>query len=206
LAYLGWLRGVETFGLTWADIQVVEPLDGPTQGLFTGIGVVLVKLLPQAKSSQSATADVVLAYQTASGLCLGHWLRRLRSLLPPSHLQPTSYVLAHVTGQPWTSHYYRYSFFYPALYLLRALGNPYLGKYDESPGRELTKAIWSFNTIRRTARTVVAKKRAETRRKASPLETVEHGCWRIHRSSLDMPLAYLEMSIEDRLCINLFCQ
>jgi hypothetical protein len=117
---------------------------------------------------------------------------------------PASCIHPHLC--PWTSHYYRYTFFYPALYLLHALGDPYLGKYNESPGLELTKAFWSFNTIWRTARSVVAKKRAKTRRKATPLETVEHGRWRLSRSSLDMPTAYLEMSIEDRLCITLFCQ
>jgi hypothetical protein len=61
--------------------------------------------------------------------------------------------------------------------------------------------------MRRTARSVVAKKRAETLRATSPVEAVEHGRWQLSCSSLDMPMSYnLEMSIEDQLCVNLFCQ
>jgi hypothetical protein len=205
-AYLGWLRGRETFGIRWGDVDLVKPMDGPSLGLPMGIGTLMIDLLPQTKSSQAATADVIMAYRTASGLELGLWAHRLRALLPADQLPPAAFILAHANGWPWTSHFYRYTYLYPVMFLLRSLGDPYLSKYDESPGRELIKAFWSFNTMRRTARSVVAKKRPETLQAATPVEVVEHGRWRRNRRSLDMPMAYLKMSIEDRLCVNVFCQ
>jgi hypothetical protein len=81
----------------------------------------------------------------------------------------------------------------------------YLSKFDDSPGKELTQAFWSFNMYRRSGRTIVSKKRAQTLRAATAPETIEHGRWRLSRGSLDMPLAYLEWSYEDHLCISLFC-
>jgi hypothetical protein len=61
--------------------------------------------------------------------------------------------------------------------------------------------------MRRTTWSVVAKKRAKTLRAATPVEVVEHGRRQLSCSSLDMPMAYsLEMSIVDRLYVDLFCQ
>jgi hypothetical protein len=174
-------------------------------GLPPNAGLILVKLLAQTKSSQATTADMVLAYKAASGLPLGLWLRTLQASLPDHEASPDSFVLAFCDGRAWTSHHYRYQYMYPVLSLMRSLGDPYLSKYDETPGRELLKAFRSFNTMRRTGRMVASKKRAETMRAATPAETVEHGRWRISRSSLDMPLAYLEWPISDRICISQFC-
>jgi hypothetical protein len=42
-------------------------------------------------------------------------------------------------------------------------------------------------------------------RTATPAEVVEHSCWRISRSTLDMPTAYLEWSVADRSAITYFC-
>jgi hypothetical protein len=87
---------------------------------------------------------------------------------------------------------------------MRSLGDAYLSKYDEPPGKELQKAFHGLNTLRRTGRSVASMKRTQTARHASPSEVVEHGRWRLNRSSLDMPLAYLQWSIDDRLCITQF--
>ncbi len=90
---------------------------------------------------------------------------------------------------------------------MRSLGDPYLEKYDETKGKELIKAFHSFNTMRRSTRPIASKKRPQTIRMVTPAEVIEHGRWWINRSSLDMPMAYsLEISIEDRLCVDLFCQ
>jgi hypothetical protein len=205
LAFLGWLRAQETFGLRWLDTTIIEPVDGPSVELAPGVGVILLRLAPQTKSSQAATADVVVAYETASGLSLGAWLHRLRGCVEPRELQAESFIIAHPSGVPWTSHHYRHTYFYPALAVLRATGDAFLGKYDETPGKRLREVFWGFNTYRRTGRSVVSKKRTHTVRKATPAEVVEHGRWRISRSSLDMPLAYLEWSILDRFCITFLC-
>jgi hypothetical protein len=81
LAYLAWLRALETFGLTWGDVTVTNPTDGPTLGLPFGIGVIQLKLLAQTKSNQAAAADMIIAYTSASGLLPGRWLQHLWALL-----------------------------------------------------------------------------------------------------------------------------
>jgi hypothetical protein len=70
-SYLGWLRSLETFCLHWRDSKITPPASGPSLGLPAGFGVVMYTLLLQTKSSQYFTADVVIAYTTASGLSLG---------------------------------------------------------------------------------------------------------------------------------------
>jgi hypothetical protein len=205
IAILGWLRACETFGLHWGDIGICRPTDGPTLGLPAGIGCVLFKLLAQTKSEQVRTVDLILAYMSASGLALGPWLEILQSLTPSHQLTPASFLLCHADGTPWTSHYYRHTYIYPALAVLRLLGDPYLSKFDGSPGKEIGQAFWWFNAYRRSGRTIISKKRTDTIRAATAVETVEHGHWRLSRGSLDMPMAYLEWSLEDRLCITLFC-
>jgi hypothetical protein len=163
------------------------------------------KLTQQTKSSQAAHADVVIAYQTASGLSLGLWIDRLRVNLPDNALEPSAFILANPSGVAWTSHYYRHAFLYPALAVCRALGDPFLQKFDGSPGNSISDRIWSFNTQRRSGRSEVSRKRLWTLRAATNAEVVEHGRWRISRSTLDMPLAYLEWSIEDRACTMACC-
>jgi hypothetical protein len=204
-SYLGWLRALETFGLKWGHLRIINPPDGPTVGLPLGIGILLFQLLLQTKSSQARTADVAIAFETASGLSLGAWMNRLRDLLPPEQLTPDSYIISDEDGAPWTSHHYRHTYLYPALYACRASGEPFLQTFDDSPGNSIPDRCWSFNTQRRSGRSEVSKKRLWTIRKASNAEVIEHGWWCISRSSLDMPLAYLEWSIEDRACITIFC-
>jgi hypothetical protein len=204
-SYLGWLCSMETFGLLWQDSDLVRPVDGPTIGLSPGFGVCQYVLAESTKSSQASQADVVIAYTTASGLSLGLWLDSLRDNLPASALVPAAHILAPPSGIPWTSHYYRHKFLYPALAVCRALGDPFLQTFDDSPGNSIPERIRSFNTQRRSGRSEASRKRPWTLRAATNTEVVEHGRWRISRSTLDMPLAYLEWSIEDRSCITACC-
>jgi hypothetical protein len=204
-SYLGWLRALETFGLKWGHSRIINPLDGPTVGLPLGIGILLFRLLFQTKSSQAWTADVVIAFETASRLSLGAWLNQLRDLLPPEQLQDDEYIIAHEDGMPWTSHHYRHTYLYPAVYACRAAGEPFLQTFDDTPGNSIPEHCWGFNTQRRSGRSEVSKKRMWATRKASNAEVIEHGRWCISRSSLDMPLAYLKWSIEDRACITISC-
>jgi hypothetical protein len=97
-AYLGWLSGHKTLGITWGDVTIVKPMDGLTLGLSVGIGTLMIDLLPQTKSSQPATTDAIMAYSTASWLELGLWTHRLRALLPARDLCPASSILAHATS------------------------------------------------------------------------------------------------------------
>jgi hypothetical protein len=146
-SYMGLLRACETFGLCWKDVTHIEPSDSPSVGQPIGIGVILAKLLAQTKSNQVATADVVMAYMSASGISLGQWLNRLEALLPNGEYRPDAFIMAHWDGCPWTSHYYRYTHLYSVLRHMRSLGDVYLQKYDDTTGRNLIKAFHSFGTI-----------------------------------------------------------
>ena len=74
LGWLGWLRLVETFSLTWGDITITRPQDGPRIGLPRGVGAIELRLLPETKSSRTKVADVVISYLCGSGLAPGLWL------------------------------------------------------------------------------------------------------------------------------------
>jgi hypothetical protein len=148
---------------------------------------------------------MVVVYETASGKNLGWWLAALWNSLPYPQRVPSTYVLCHSSGNPWTSHYFRYTYVYPLLALQRTLGDPYLRKFDESPGKGLAENYWSFNMYRRGGRKTVSRKRACNHRAATPAKVVEHERWRISRSTLDTPTAYLEWSVADRSAITYFC-
>jgi hypothetical protein len=106
LAFLAWLRAMETFGLRCGDVNVTEPPDSLTVSLPFGVGVIQLILLAQTKSSQAASADVIVAYTSASGLSPGNWLRRLRALLRPDEQGPEVFLIAHPDGHAWTSHFF----------------------------------------------------------------------------------------------------
>jgi hypothetical protein len=116
---------------------------------------------------------------------------------------PENYLFVKADGTPWTSHVYRYRYLYPALAVLQATGDPYLAKYADLAA--IIAAFWSFNLHRRTGRSIVSKKRVATIRVATAAETIEHGRWRLTRSSLDMPLAHLEWSHEDKIYVTQLC-
>jgi hypothetical protein len=42
--WLGWLRSNETFSLSWDDVSVTPPKDGPRKGLPDGVGVIKLRL------------------------------------------------------------------------------------------------------------------------------------------------------------------
>jgi hypothetical protein len=69
-----WLCSQELFSLTWGDVTITRPADGPRIGLPTGVGAIELRLLPETKSSRTRVADVILSYLCASGLSPGLWM------------------------------------------------------------------------------------------------------------------------------------
>lgn len=207
-AWIGWLRATENFSLGWADIEVTEPEDGPRLELPKGAGAISLRLLAQTKSNRTQTADMIIAYTTASGLSTGKWIHRLRASLgyTGDSSWPTGRVFQHPDGSKWTSAYFRVNYLLPSLHMQRMAGDPHLAPYDGStPGNSLEDKFWSMHSYRRGGRTHVSKKRLGCFRKATPQEVEEHGRWRLKRSSLDMPTLYLEWTVFDRIAITLFC-
>jgi hypothetical protein len=205
-AWLGWLRATEVFSLRWADVAVTEPGDGAALDLPPQTGAISLRLSPQTKSDQTRTADVFIAYTTASGFSMGRWLHRLRESLGADEFpSDTSLIFQARDGTPWSSLYYRTTSLIPLLEMQRRAGDTHLTPFDGSPGNSIADKFWSLHSYRRGGRTHVSRVRAGCIRKATPIEVSEHGRWRASRSSMDMPTLYLEWTPVDRINVTLLC-
>jgi hypothetical protein len=137
-SWLGWLRAMEVFSLRWTDVEVTEPGDGAMLDLPPATGAISLRLLPQTKSDQSRTADVIIAYTTASGFSMGRWLHRLReSLGAVELLSDESLIFQERDGTPWTSLYFRSTYLIPLLEMQRRAGDIHLTPFDGSPGNSI---------------------------------------------------------------------
>jgi hypothetical protein len=70
----------------------------------------------------------------------------------------TEFIFRHATGELWDSRFYRTTFLYPMLETQRMLGDPFLAKFDGSPGNRIPENYWSFHCYRGGGRTHVSKK------------------------------------------------
>ena len=209
LAWLAWLRAQELFGICWNDVTITDPTDSGTLDLPTGIGAIQLRLLAQTKTDRTRKADMILAFKTGSGLQPGLWFRRLQTLLglPPNQGTDgnNSLIFCHSDGRPWTSNFFRTTYLLPSLQEQRDGGDPTLRAYDGSMGMTLIEKFWSMHCYRSGGRTHVDKQRPLCTRKATRSEITEHARWRVKRSSMDMPMAYLQAPLKDRLAITLLC-
>ena len=64
-------------GLTTTAAWIFPPANGPREGLEPDSGVVLLKLNPVTKASQTRQADLVLSFITWSKFEYGVWMQRL---------------------------------------------------------------------------------------------------------------------------------
>ena len=203
--WLGWLRGSEVFGLRWCDLELVPPKRGPLYDLPTGIGMIILRLLPETKSQRTAAADVILAYETISGYQPGLWVQRLKAAMPQGHHGPASLSPVFLTarGGPWTSSYYRTAFLYPSLGRQQANGDPAL-----RITRPIQQVFWSLHSFRNGARSQVSRRRltgATYTRKATTMEVYEHGRWRRRRSGELIDIVYNQWPHYDRIQLTLCC-
>jgi hypothetical protein len=203
--WLGWLRGSEVFGLRWCDLELVPPERGPLYDLPTGIGMIILRLLPETKSQRTAAADVILAYETISGYQPGLWIQRLKAAMPQGHHGPASLSPVFLTarGGPWTSSYYRTAFLYPSLGRQQANGDPAL-----RITRPIQQVFWSLHSFRNGARSQVSRRRltgATYTRKATTMEVYEHGRWRRRRSGELIDIVYNQWPHYDRIQLTLCC-
>jgi hypothetical protein len=202
IAWLGWLRSVELFSLKWSDTTITRPDDGPTLGLRPGVGAVELLLLPETKASRTKLADVVVSYVCASGLSLGLWLERLRSLWSADLVG--SPLIRGSSGAPWTSHYFRSQHLYVWLNQMRVEGDPFLQAFTQSPGNRIEDKFYSMGSYRRGGRSSCTK-RSNGLQQATDSEVYEHGRWSHKISKESMPTRYNEFSLEDRLNLTLLC-
>ena len=147
--WLGWLRSNECFNLTWSDVNVTLPQDGPSLDLPVGLGALILALLPETKTSRSHTADVVIAFHTVSGFRPGRWCLRAiwcSGLTLDTAAHCNLRVFTHENGSPWDSYFFRYEILYPILEDLKP-DDAYLRIFDD-----LVLKFWSLHCYRRGAR------------------------------------------------------
>ena len=151
ILWLGWLRGSEVFNLRWRDIRVTLPRNGPREDLPPNVGMIGLRLGPATKSSQSAAVDVVISFDSLSGLSCGRWLRRAQAAdLPFGDIaQDPRYVFRHSDGRIWSSSFFRSCFLHPFLEHLQSTGDPFLRAFDDVAGNTIPDKFWSLHSYRR---------------------------------------------------------
>ena len=205
LFWLGWLRSSEVFSLCWQDIEVTRPRDGPLVDLPPGCGMLAISLLPETKSSRTDSADVIVAYRTLSGFCVGQWFMRAFSLRPTA--SASALIFTNASGLPWDSHHFRQIYLYPSLHAQRSSGDPLLRAFDGSGGNSIEDKFWSIHCYRRGARSHVSRGGiygANRFRRASPDQVYMHGRWRLRRQHEPIDRIYQEWTTRDRIKITLY--
>ena len=205
LLWLGWLRSSELFDLRWCDIEVIRPDQGPAHDLPPGVGCLLLRLNPITKTSPHHTADVPIAYATASGLRPGAWLRALRAECPQGQ-DSHSYIFTHDSGLRWDSHSYRHDLLYPVLADLSHT-DPYLSQFMNLAGARgltLAQAFYSLHCYRRGARTHVDLPRRTGPPRASKTQVYEHSRWTRTNAGQKIDDLYRQLPLYERIKITLF--
>ena len=202
---MGWLRGGELFGLRWKDVEVVPPSMDPPHNLPPGSGALLFTLLDATKSSQTKTADHIVAFKSASGLQPGKAFLDLLASRPGA-VSATSPIFCHSDGRTWTSSHFRQTYLYPYLEQQLREGDATLKTWTQGDPARLSEKVYSLHTYRRGGRTHVERKRIGCVRRATASEIEEHGRWRTRNTrGTSMSTHYHEPSLEDRIYITLLC-
>jgi hypothetical protein len=207
LAYLGWLRGGEVFGASEDDLSITRPAEGPTRNLPPGIGAVEYRLKASTKTDKTIAADVVIAYETLSGLQLGKWLARLQRFTPHNGL-----ALFSTAQKPkWNSRHFRLNYAIPILEVMRLTGEPTLRAFSDKPGFRLVDKITSLHSWRRGGRSRVSRPPRHNEpnppgtRMANDTEIYEHGRWKKKAGTEAMPRRYNQWDLSERITVTLHC-
>ena len=206
LLWLGWLRSNETFSLHWKDVDLILPKDGPSKDLPMNVGACFFDLGPSTKGTRSKNAQMVIAYESVSGLSCGRWLRRAYQAADGDDMKgDCRFIFCHASGRKWSSKFYRRTFLYPMLERLRRQGDPLLKAFDDTPGNTIPEKFWSLHCYRRGARTHATKNSKKDSRRATKDQVYEHGRWRRRRATEAIDKQYDEWTTQDRIQITLLC-
>ena len=205
--YLGWLRSQDIFNLQVSDITVTTPINGPARGLPPNVGAIELRLLKATKANQTETADVVIAFETLSGLTPGKWFARLLTFQPV-----IQEVLFSTHSYPrWTSRIFREHFAHPILEKQRSLKEPTLAAFSDTLGERIQDRISSMHSWRRTGRSRVScpprhnEPNPPGTRTASEDEVYFHGRWLIQRKREKIDRQYNQWDLVERIPITLCC-
>jgi hypothetical protein len=210
LGYLGWLRGTELFSINHEDVTIIEPANGPLHELPPNVGAVLVNLLAETKTNSCQVADVVMAYQTLSGLSLGFWFQALYKVSPTS-----TGPLFHTTAEgQWSSRYFREKYAWPILEEMRTHAKePSLQMFGDAKGDRIADKVYSIHSWRRAGRSRVSRRARHNEpnprgtRQASKTEVYEHGRWTLRRDSRGEAIdaTYNQWGLIERLAVTMLC-
>ena len=208
--YLLWLRGGEVTSVNREDVTLCPPASHALHDLPPGVGFVGKRLLPLSKTSQTVRVDVVAAWTTSSGLEYGFWTATLLDLLSALGFTTPGdplYLMTPDSSRWYTSRLWRHSSFFPLLREQRDAGDLFLAAYTESadPATHFPVCFYSFHTLRISARSHVARKRAHCTRKATELETNLQGRWRFLPANRAMSDLYYHATYLDRVQLTLHC-
>jgi hypothetical protein len=199
----------EIFEAADEDMIVTPPAEGPTRGLPPNVGAIEFNLLAETKSDPCRVANIVVAYETLSGSCLGRWVDRLATFVParPGRL------FSSLRHPVWTSRIFREEFAWPLLELMRQMGEPTLAPFKDEPGCRVRDMIWSLHSWRRAGRSRVSRGACHNEpnppgtQRATNAEIYEHARWEAvqQRRSEDMAAHYNQWELIDRLAITFHC-
>jgi len=174
LLWLGWLRTMECFDLSWTDCSSTSAFRGRERDLPEGIGMLSLLLGPETKSDRTRRPDVVLASHTRAGFRPLRWLRRARSIC--GYPAGSSLVFRHADGSQWSSLFFRQHYLYLCLRRLQSEGDAYLRPLTTG-ANSIEARFWSLHCYRRGARTHVSRPIPGLRH-ASKDQVYEHARWR----------------------------
>lgn len=207
IGWLGWLRSNECFSLQRKHIEIVHPDLHDLYNLPPSVGVVILTLLDPTKTNQTSSADVVLAYQTSSGLKPGEWFTLLFHYMDKlGYTSPNCFLFRHEDGTRWSSHFFRHTYLFPYLEMQREAGDVYLQIVDGTEKNTFADKFYSFHTYRIGAGNHCNRKREGCLRKADPYEKQLQGRWRIKNRGIEaIDIHYQQPTIEDMVWLTLCC-
>jgi hypothetical protein len=208
--YLGWLRGTELFSIDRSDVTIIEPADGPLHELPPNVGAIMINLLAETKTNACQVADVVMTYETLSGLSLGFWFRALKKIRPDD----TGPLFFTTAGGQWTSRYFRIQYAWPILEETRTTAKePSLQMFGDAPGTRIADKVYYIHSWRRAGRSRVSRSARHNKpnprgtRQASQTDVYEHGRWTLRRDSRGEAIdsLYNQWGLVERLAVTMLC-
>jgi hypothetical protein len=210
LGYLGWLRGGELFGILSAELEAIQPHDVELHGLPPYIGAITRNILMETKTNPCEVADIVMAYETLSGLDLGYWVMELKKY-PPAY---GGLLFSTAHNPHWTSQYFRTMYAWPLLEEMRTIAlEPSLQLFGDAKGTRIQDKVYSIHSWRRAGRSKCSRAARHNEpqpkgtRQATDTEVYEHGRWvrQGANATEDMAATYNQWSLVERLAITMLC-
>jgi hypothetical protein len=164
----------------------------------------------ETKTNPCEVADIVMPYETLSGLDLGYWVMELKKYHPA--YGGLLFSTAH--NPHWTSQYFRTMYTWPLLEEMRTIAlEPSLQLFGDAEGTRIQDKVYSIHSWRRAGRSKCSRAARHNEpqpkgsRQATDTEVYEHGRWvrRGANATEGMAATYNQWSLVERLAITMLC-